>query len=193
MIWCMPVDSVTRIEQETVVEKFRPILLRNKQEHYRMSVYNELKELLWIDPHFLSKVTDVGFMDMAHKLSSNHPSGTAHLHLRQRKLVKSNIKSLLICFCAADGIIHKGFILPGRAINGVFCCTFLRWLRKDLRRKCPEKWNMNARPHTTFIVQQILVKKNMVVVAHPPYSPNLMILCNIFLFPKVKIKLKIKK
>jgi transposase len=47
----------------------------------------------------------------------------------------------------------------------------------------------NAPAHTALSVQRFLAAKNMAVVPHPPYSPDLAP-CNFFLFPWVKLKLK---
>jgi hypothetical protein len=38
-------------------------------------------------------------------------------------------------------------------------------------------------------VKQFLASKNITVLAHPPYSPDLA-LCDVFLFPKIKSMLK---
>ena len=47
----------------------------------------------------------------------------------------------------------------------------------------------NAPAHTSLPVQHFLASKNMVVIPHPPYSPDLAP-CNFFLFPKMKLHLK---
>jgi hypothetical protein len=47
----------------------------------------------------------------------------------------------------------------------------------------------NAPVHTALSVQRFLVAKKMVVVSHPSYSPDL-VLCDFFLFPRLKSKLK---
>jgi hypothetical protein len=48
---------------------------------------------------------------------------------------------------------------------------------------------MTAPAHTALSAQRFLVAKNMAVVPHPPYSPNLAP-CDFFLFPRMKSKLK---
>jgi hypothetical protein len=42
---------------------------------------------------------------------------------------------------------------------------------------------------TLLCVHEFLAKNNMTVIPHPPYSPDFM-LCNFFLFPKLRIALK---
>jgi hypothetical protein len=43
--------------------------------------------------------------------------------------------------------------------------------------------------HTSVLTQQFLAKYKMAVIPHPPYSPDLAP-CDLFLFPKIKLKLK---
>ena len=111
--------------------------------------------------------------------------------------MKSNVKSMLICFFDIDGIIHKEFVPPGQTVNAKFYCDILRRLREDMRRKRPGKWRTNnwvlhrdnAPAHTALAGQHFLASKDMTVVPHPPYSPDFAP-CDFFLFPKMKIKLK---
>jgi len=50
----------------------------------------------------------------------------------------------------------------------------------------------NAPAHTALSVQQFLVKNNMTVIPHPPYSPDLAP-CFFFLFPCMKGQMKGKR
>ena len=47
----------------------------------------------------------------------------------------------------------------------------------------------NAPAHTALSIREFLVKKNIPVLPHPPYSPDLAP-CDFCLFPKLKSKLK---
>jgi transposase len=104
---------------------------------------------------------------------------------------------MLICFFDIDGIIHKEFVPQGQTVNAKFYCDVLRRLREVMRRKRPGKWRTNnwvlhhdnAPAHTALAVQHFLASKNMMVIPHPPYSPDLAP-CDFFLLPKMKIKLK---
>ena len=69
-------------------------------------------------------------------------------------------------------------------------------LRKNVRRKRPEKWangfilyHDNAPCHTLLLVQQFLSNKNITVCPHLPYSPDLAP-CDFWLFPEVKMTMK---
>jgi hypothetical protein len=44
-------------------------------------------------------------------------------------------------------------------------------------------------PHTSVLTQLFLTKCKMVIIPHPPYSPDLAP-CDFLLFPKLKLKLK---
>jgi hypothetical protein len=73
----------------------------------------------------------------------------------------------------------------------------LRRLHENLRRRRPEHWleqtwllhHDNAPPHTSRSHPNFLARYKMTVIPHPPHSPHLAP-CDIFLFPKTKLKLK---
>jgi len=109
---------------------------------------------------------------------------------------KSKLKTMLICFFDQEGIVHWEFVPPGMTVNADFYCDVLRRLRESVQRKRPQKWQNqnliihhdNAPAHRSFNVSQFLAK-NMTVIPHPPYSPNLAP-CDFFLFPKLKLRMK---
>jgi transposase len=47
----------------------------------------------------------------------------------------------------------------------------------------------NAFAHMSLKTTEFVTNNNMVIVPHPPYSPDLAP-CDFFLFPKLKMKLK---
>jgi hypothetical protein len=47
----------------------------------------------------------------------------------------------------------------------------------------------NVPAHTALSIQYFLVKKNILILPHSPYNPDLAP-CNFYLFPKLKSKLK---
>jgi hypothetical protein len=110
--------------------------------------------------------------------------------------VKNSVKSVLSCFFDIDGINHKEFVLQDQIINATFYCDILRWLKEDMKWKWLNRWCTNSwvlhhdgvPTHTALAVQQVLASRNMTVVLHCPYLPDLA-LCDFF-FPKIKIKLK---
>jgi transposase len=68
-------------------------------------------------------------------------------------------------------------------------------LRESVRRKRPQKWkndwvlhHENASIHTAMAVQQFLVRNNISIEPHPPYSPDLAP-SDFWLFPTLKMNL----
>ena len=104
-------------------------------------------------------------------------------------------KPWLLFFFDNRGIVHKEFVPPGQAVNHAFYKDVLErlWKRvQRVRRGIADDWLLqhdNAPAHTALSIREFLVKKNIPVLPHPPYSPNLAT-CNFSLFPKLKSKLK---
>jgi len=104
---------------------------------------------------------------------------------------------MLICFFDQKGIVHKEFVPPGQTVNYAFYVEVLRRLPENVRRKRPDQlqndtWLFhqdNAPAHAAVVTRRFLTDNNISVVPHPPYSPDLAPR-NIFLFPKLKMKLK---
>jgi hypothetical protein len=109
----------------------------------------------------------------------------------------SNIKSMLVIFFDCEGTVHQKFLPPGQTVNQHHYLEGLKRLRGQVRRKRPELWrnqdwllhHNNAQAHTALSVQRVLAAKNMAVVPHSPYSPDLAP-CDFFFFPRMKSKLK---
>jgi len=95
--------------------------------------------------------------------------------------VRSNIKSMLICFFNQKGIVHKEFVPPGQTVNAAFYFEIFERLRENVRRKRPDQWRNNkwllhhdnAPDHAALLTRQFLTDNNMTMVAHPPYSSDL--------------------
>jgi len=80
-------------------------------------------------------------------------------------------------------------------VNHAFYKDVLEWLQKRVervQRDIADDWVLhhdNAPAHTALSFREFLVKKNIPVLPHPPYSPDLA-LCYFYLFSKLKSKLK---
>jgi len=104
---------------------------------------------------------------------------------------------MIITFFDIKGILHKEFVPTGRTVNSGFYCEVLRRLREKVRRHRPQLWREetwllhhdNAPSQTSVLTHQFLAKNKIAVIPHPLYSPDLA-LCDFFLFPKMKLKLK---
>ena len=111
--------------------------------------------------------------------------------------MRSNIKSILICFFDQKETGHKEFVPPGQTVNAAFYVKVLRHLWENVRRKRPDQWQNNiwllhhdnAPAHAALLTRWFLTNNNTTVVSHPPYSSD-PAPSNFFLFLKLKIKLK---
>jgi histone-lysine N-methyltransferase SETMAR len=92
------------------------------------------------------------------------------------------------------GIVHHEFVPPNTMVNS----DVLRPLGENMQRKRPELWRNhnwllhhdNVPAHTSLkTTTDTVTNNNMVIVPHPPYSPDL-VPCDFSFFPKLKIKLK---
>ncbi|PNF20516.1 hypothetical protein B7P43_G06298 [Cryptotermes secundus] len=110
------------LNMRRIAAKFVPRLLQNEQKQHRLEVCRELQQQLQEDPNFLSKVVTgdeswvYGYNPESKQQSSQWKSPSSPRPKKARQ-VKSNIKSMLICFFDIDGIVHKEFVPPGQAVN----------------------------------------------------------------------------
>jgi len=99
------------------------------------------------------------------------------------------------CFFDSCGIVHKEFVPPGQTVNHAIYKDVFEQLLKWVQRvwtDIADDWVLhhdNASAHTALSIREFLGKKNIPILLHPPYSPDLA-LCDFCLFPKLKSKLK---
>ena len=94
-------------------------------------------------------------------------------------------------------MVHYEFVPTGQTVNQVYYLEVLKRLREKVRPKRPEifasnSWILhhdNAPAHTTLSVREFLATKQITVLEHPAYSPDLAP-SDFFLFPKIKEILK---
>jgi len=108
--------------------------------------------------------------------------------------VRSNVKTMLICFFDIQGILHREFIPRGQTVNQEFYLGVLKRLRERVWRTRPELWRTgewlihhdNAPTNMALRIRQFLTSQGMTLVPHPPYSPDLAPADFFFCFPKWK-------
>ena len=103
---------------------------------------------------------------------------------------------MLIVFFDIQGIVMAEWVPSGQTVNQQYYIEFLTKLHERVRRKRPELWRNgwilhqeNAPAHIALYVNQLLANKNITVLEHPLYSPDLAP-CDFDLFPKIKSMLK---
>jgi len=102
-----------------------------------------------------------------------------------------------VIFFDWQGVIHKELVPEGETIDAVYYKGVMKWILNRIRRVRPGMcecgdWFLlhdNAPSHNATIVKQCLAQRNVTVLDHPPYSPDLAP-AHYFLFPKVKFHLK---
>jgi histone-lysine N-methyltransferase SETMAR len=166
-----------------IAAKFVPRLLTDDQKQHSLEVSMELKKQVRNDPDFLYKVVTgdeslIHVYDPETKQKSSQWKYPSSPRPKKARQVKSNVKSMQICFFDFYGITQREFVPTGQTVNAKFYCGVLRWLRENTRRKRSENWRTknlvlhhdNAPLHATLAVQLFLASKNMTVVPHPLLS-----------------------
>jgi hypothetical protein len=93
--------------------------------------------------------------------------------------------------------VHVEFVAPGQAVKGKYIVEFWGYWGQNIRYKPPENWRngssvqylYKATAHSSHVVQLFLAVTNTTVITHLPSSPD-HALCDVFLFSKMKFKLK---
>jgi len=103
---------------------------------------------------------------------------------------------MLIVFFDIQGIVMAEWVPSGQTVNQQYYIEVLTKLCKHVRRKQLELWRKgwilhqdNMPAHNTLSVKQFLANRNITLLEHPPYSPDLAP-CDFCLFPEIKSVLK---
>lgn len=140
-----------------------------------------------------------GFLLTIPKLNANRCIGK-FLVLNDKKStnVKIEIQGNDDCFFFyIKGIVHIDWVPEGQTMNQHYYISVLANLREWVRRKRNDLWRKkswilhqdNAPAQSALSVKTFLAKRNIPILDHPPYSPDLAP-SDFFLFPKVKSALK---
>jgi len=104
---------------------------------------------------------------------------------------------MLLTFFDIRGDVHCEFVPNGQTVNQVYYWEVLERLHEKVRQKRPEisannSWILhhdNAPAHKALSVREFLATKQIALLEHPAYSPDLAP-SDFFLFPKIKETLK---
>ena len=104
-------------------------------------------------------------------------------------------KQMVLAFFDNKGLIYTNIVPRGQTVNTDYVITALQLFWRRLRLKRPDlfkngfifHWD-NAPVHTAGKVKTFLEKKNIEMLPHPPYIPDLAP-ADYFLFPRVKADL----
>ena len=116
---------------------------------------------------------------------------------KKARMSKSKIKVMLIAFFDRKGLVHHEFVPEGETVNQYFYKQVIIRLHDRVRRTRRALWSDkswllhhdNALAHSAVSARQLLVKKQIAALDHPPYSLDLAS-CDFWLFPWLKIVIK---
>lgn len=188
------------LNMRKVCAKLVPKLLTDEQKANRVLIASELKERVEINPDFLDNVITgdeswtFGY-DPETKRQSAEWHTPASPKPKKARMSKSRVKTMLIVFFDAKGVVHKEFVPQGQTVNAAYYVDVLERLRKRVirvRKNIAATWVLhldNAPSHTSLRVREFLAKHNVATLPQPPYSPDLAP-ADFFLFPRIKTTLK---
>jgi len=129
------------LQMKSVAAKFMPHFLTVDQKPSWVDVCRKFKEHLEIDPDLSSKVITgdeswcYAYDPETKQQSSKRKSWNSPRPKKARR-VKSNVKTLLIYFFDANGIVHLEFIPNGQTVNQAFYLQVLKRLHDTNAPSC---------------------------------------------------------
>ena len=125
------------LKMRRVTSKFMPRLLSVEQKQQRLDVCLDLKRNAANDPSFLSNVitggeTWVYAYDPETKTQSSQWKSLGSPRPKKARQVRSNIKSMLICFFDQKGTVHTEFVPRGQTVNAAFYIEVMNCLRENV-------------------------------------------------------------
>jgi hypothetical protein len=177
--------------------KFVPHLLSQEQKDFRLSISLLLPDRANSCSGFLRSLITGGESwvygyDPEKKMQSSHSKTPKSPWAKKRV----NRNQMLIVFFDTERIGRAAFVPRGTTVNSEYYKGLLERLRKDVRRKLPEKrknefvlQHDNAPCHTSPVMRQFLAHTKVTVCPHSPYSPDLTS-CDFWLLPKIKLTMR---
>lgn len=191
-----------KLGKRKLASRLVPRILSDEQKLYRQALCEDYLELYETDNSFVKNIvagdeTWVYAYEPETKRQSMEWRGNFSPVKKLARMVKSSCKVMLVTFFDCSGLIHYEFIPPGQNVNQYLYKEILQRLFEKMRKKRVSIWRTrnfrllhdNARPHTALSIVEFLAKKGVVVMPHPPYSPDLSP-CDFFLFGELKRAMK---
>ena len=178
-----------------------PKLLNNAQKEERVRCSNEFLNKFQRDGQaFLDRVVTMDESAVSYHTPETKQQSKQWLKKGTPGPIKARsqatrTKQMVLAFFDAKGLIYTNIVPRGQTVNADYIITALQLFWRRLRLKRPDlfkngfvfHWD-NAPVHTAGKVKTFLQKKNVELLEHPPYSPDLAP-ADYFLFPKVKADL----
>ena len=116
---------------------------------------------------------------------------------KKARMQRSQVKVMLITFFNHQGMVHHEFVSQGQTVNQHFEKEVPTHHVNKIRQIQRAFWagktyilqQDNAPAHTALSMKHFFISKEITMLHHPPYLPDLAP-CNFFLFPKLKGILK---
>jgi len=185
-----------------VASRFVPHALSDNQRHKCVQYTKDIIKTARRNKNFLNSIvaedeTWCFHYDPTTKCRSAEWKSPASRKGKKVCLQKSKVKTMLVCFYDSKGIIHHKFVPEGQTATGSFYLSVLERLWKRIRHVRPEysapgSWFLlhdNAPVHRTVAVQEFLARKQVCVLHHPPYSPDLSP-CDYYSVPQTEVTIE---
>ena len=192
---------VDNLGMRKVCAKMVPRLLSEDQKTRRLHVCQDILQQLQTDATLLEKVItgDKSWIfeyDPETKRQSCQWKSPGSPRPKKARMQKFQVKVMLITFFDHQGMVHHEYVPHDQTVNQYFYKEVLTRLMAKIRRKRRELWasntwilhHDNAPAHAALSVRQFLATKQVTILDHPPYSPDLAP-CDYF-FPKLKGTIK---
>jgi histone-lysine N-methyltransferase SETMAR len=180
------------LRMRTIFAKMVPRFLTDDQKQCWLHILSDLLHSV--------EIFKRGVFNTTRKQNATACSGKQNSSWPKKVLMScSHFKTMLVCFFDHKGIVHYEFIAQGQTVYQQCYSEEVTKLWKSVWRKTPEPWPDKwishhdiAPAHDALRVCEFLAKKSVIKMDHPPYSSDLAP-CNFWLFPRLKIALKVQR
>ena len=186
------------ISVKKVCAKWVPHVITDENKRKRVEISRQLLE--YLDNGFQNIITGDEAWFHFFTVSSKNDN---KVWLRQgenrpqiTRTAKNSKKRMFCIFFSVDGIVasvvvEKGHTVTGDYYRNIILPTMFKKFKEISGRSTVRDVMLhhdNAAPHKSKVVTKYLQEERVILLPHPPYSPDLAP-CDFFLFPKIKKEL----